>query len=80
LAPFSNIIVRDNAEWPCLYIAIFIGSRLILDVLVLGQQDIEPAVTFLHRPTHKHDPDDGDFYRYLLIYDFLLPVEIEQPV
>jgi putative transposase len=61
--------VKINGDWPWVYAAIDLGSRLILDVSVFGRRGTDPAAAFLHRITEKHDLDDTVFlvdgYGYL---------------
>ncbi|WP_042664295.1 IS6 family transposase [Haloferax sp. ATB1] len=53
--------VKINGEWSWLYTAIEIEAKLILDVELFGRHGADPAASFLHRLSEKHDCSDAVF-------------------
>ncbi|GAA0268318.1 hypothetical protein GCM10009000_100640 [Halobacterium noricense] len=53
--------VKINGEWSCLYAAIDLDSKLILDVALFGRHGTDPAAAFLSGLAKKHDLSDTTF-------------------
>lgn len=47
--------VKVNGEWSWLYAAISTETKLILDIQLFNHHGTDPAATFLHGVTEKHD-------------------------
>ncbi|ELY63316.1 integrase [Natrinema versiforme JCM 10478] len=61
--------VKVNGKRSCVYAAIDLDSRLMLDVAAFGRRETDPAVACLHQLTEKHDLSETvflvDAYGYL---------------
>ena len=53
--------VKINGEWSCLYAAIDIDIKLLLDVQLFKRHGTDPAAAFLHGVVEKHDCEDTVF-------------------
>ncbi len=54
----DETVVKSNGDWYWSYVAINIGSQLILDVAVFGRRGTDLAATFLHRLIETQDLTD----------------------
>ena len=47
--------VKINTDWPWVYAAIDLDSRLILDIAAFRRRGTDLAAAFLHRLSEKHN-------------------------
>lgn len=53
--------IKTNGEWSWLYAAIDVGRKLLLDAHLFKHRGMNPAATFLHRLTEKHNCEQTMF-------------------
>jgi putative transposase len=53
--------VKINGEWSCLYAAIDIDTKSILDVALFGRHGTDSAAAFLQKLREKHNLSEAEF-------------------
>ena len=77
-AAVDETAVKITGEWSWLSAAINVEARLTLDVALFKRHGTDPAATFLHSLTEKHNLSAAVFLVDLRLPDFRLSINIER--